>query len=383
MQAVSINPPAENVFVDKIVFNHFMFQTIFDNLTPLEFLRLARTCRVARAVVQRFIEQTFTTKINQILSRFFTDPVAFRSLQACTGTLISGSVALQFFDRTFYPGSDLDLYIPPQSDRHVLQWFPQNGYRFAPTSAQPKDLEEAIDQGRVHGFPNDIFHEEEEDYWSMGTKYIKGVYTFIKPSLVENAPDLQVQCIVTENAPLDVVLSFHSTCVMNVISYEKAYCLYPRATLHDHHTVINDLPPSSSQPAALSKYKERGFTICNDIRCDEAVVDISFRLWNRSIGDSLCWSIPLDMEGVGPGYLLPGKHQPLSHDPVSISQWRLIPSTTHLRFYKETYTHPFLYFTYVISREAVMNDPRAACDRWWDYEPGYGDEHFINLYGKH
>jgi hypothetical protein len=49
--------------------------------------------------------------IEKRLSRYFDDPKSFRKLQAETLTVISGSTALQFFQRNFYPESDLDLYV--------------------------------------------------------------------------------------------------------------------------------------------------------------------------------------------------------------------------------------------------------------------------------
>ena len=48
----------------------------------------------------------------KLLSRYFHHPETFRHLQATTGTVISGSSALQFFDRSYYAKSDLDLYVP-------------------------------------------------------------------------------------------------------------------------------------------------------------------------------------------------------------------------------------------------------------------------------
>ena len=37
--------------------------------------------------------------------------------------------------------------------------------------------------------------------------------------------------------PLGKLMLVHSACVMNVISFEKAYCLYPRSTLHHRRSV--------------------------------------------------------------------------------------------------------------------------------------------------
>ena len=49
--------------------------------------------------------------INNHLSRFFPDPIVFRSLQARTANLVSGSNALQFSDRTSYEEADTDVYV--------------------------------------------------------------------------------------------------------------------------------------------------------------------------------------------------------------------------------------------------------------------------------
>ena len=49
--------------------------------------------------------------VNRFLARFFSDAIAFRALEVRIGTLTSESAALQFFDRTFYPKSDLGLFV--------------------------------------------------------------------------------------------------------------------------------------------------------------------------------------------------------------------------------------------------------------------------------
>ncbi|KAH8092522.1 hypothetical protein BXZ70DRAFT_898119 [Cristinia sonorae] len=305
MEATSLGAPVgEHIFLDRIVFNHLIFESIFDNLTPLEFLRFARTCRLAQSVVQGFIKRTF--QINRILSRFFDDPVAFRSLQARTGTLISGSVALQFLDRTFYPESDLDIYIPPQFDREVLLWLTKNGYQFVPTKDQPATLDEAIKLGRDLGFVSGMVDDPE----GYSLRPIQAVYTFRKFSLSADGSKTRVQCIVAVSAPLEVV-SFHSTCVMNVISYEKAYCIYPRATLHEHCSLNNELYSSPTRPEALQKYTTRGFKFCRSLR-HIADIDLGFRVAGRYIGDSLCWTLSLNTDGVGSGCVIPGTHEPLA-----------------------------------------------------------------------
>ncbi|EIW73751.1 hypothetical protein CONPUDRAFT_160756 [Coniophora puteana RWD-64-598 SS2] len=85
-----------------------VYEAIFSCLSPRELIRVSRTCQVAHDAFQSFIHRAYN--INRHLSRFLTDPISFQSLQARTGTLISGSNALQFLDRTRtpeYPGIGL------------------------------------------------------------------------------------------------------------------------------------------------------------------------------------------------------------------------------------------------------------------------------------
>jgi hypothetical protein len=49
--------------------------------------------------------------INQRLKRFFDNPVAFRNLLAKQDALISGSFALQFFERVIWPTSTITICV--------------------------------------------------------------------------------------------------------------------------------------------------------------------------------------------------------------------------------------------------------------------------------
>ncbi|KAG1756597.1 uncharacterized protein EDB91DRAFT_1332401 [Suillus paluster] len=87
--------------------------------------------------VTRFYRPAYN--INRHLSRYFPDPLEFCSLQARTGLDISGSNALQFLDRSFYPKSDLDLYAHPGHVYEAMEWLEFVGYNFEPDSNQDQD----------------------------------------------------------------------------------------------------------------------------------------------------------------------------------------------------------------------------------------------------
>ena len=84
---------------------------------------------------------------------------------------------------------------------------------------------------------------------------------------------------------------------MNVISYEMAYSLYPRASVHNHRTLVCEINVSSAQTqaAALKKYEDRGFAL---VKKTTTPIDPDFPAGVRFMGDAQCWSLPLDMTGM-------------------------------------------------------------------------------------
>jgi hypothetical protein len=124
---------------DQIICNTLTADRILSFSSPVSIFRFARVSKRAYFATQSYIRHTYN--INQHLSRFFPDPIAFRSLQARSATLISGSNALQFFDRTFYPESDLDLYVYRRFSSEIGKFLFQAGYEFKPSDRQNKDLD--------------------------------------------------------------------------------------------------------------------------------------------------------------------------------------------------------------------------------------------------
>ncbi|TDL14741.1 hypothetical protein BD410DRAFT_691149, partial [Rickenella mellea] len=74
---------------------------LFGHFSAAEIIRMSKTCVAAWKSIESYSSRAWS--IHRNLRRFVKDAIEFRSLQARTGTVISGSVALQFIDRTFYP----------------------------------------------------------------------------------------------------------------------------------------------------------------------------------------------------------------------------------------------------------------------------------------
>lgn len=113
----------------------------------------------------------------------------------CSGMVISGSVALDFFDRTEYADSSLDLYVDHQFWQPIALWLQSIGYKFLPRPALgPKDLDSALKDGAyndgVEGYPDAIM-----------------VLVFVK--FKNRLP--KIQLITSSASPLSLVLELHSS----------------------------------------------------------------------------------------------------------------------------------------------------------------------------
>ncbi|KAI0715519.1 hypothetical protein C8T65DRAFT_644040 [Cerioporus squamosus] len=123
---------------------------------------------------------------------------------------------------------------------------------------------------------------------------------------------------------MEVVLGFHSTCVMNVVSFEKAYCLFPRATLEARLSLLSSSCAGRSmrRQTSVAKYVARGFTITERIPPQDLRLPYLFPLGWRWIDDSTSWVIPLNINGVTPPPPI-SSITPRLHNPVVVCNWEM------------------------------------------------------------
>lgn len=182
----------QSIFADNVIRIPAIYKRIFTICAPGTVVCVGKTCRAARASVLAYIAQAY--QVERILSRFFNDPLEFRRLQARTFTLISGSSALQFFDRSFYPSSDLDLWVHQQHRNEVGNWLMNQGYVFIP------------DEGQACTFDMAVLEQEVED--EDGDIKVYTVFTFTKPNM-KGEEDLKVEIVSATRTPMESILHFH------------------------------------------------------------------------------------------------------------------------------------------------------------------------------
>jgi hypothetical protein len=125
--------------------------------------------------------------IHGFISRYFSNPVEFRALQAQTQLLISGSAVLQFVLREYWPTSDLDLVVGQEHLYSVVGWLTAHGWVI------------------TGGVPLATFFQDPSSnmYFPHAGK---GVVKFQKPESW-----FTIDLIVSDSCPKATVLGFHSS----------------------------------------------------------------------------------------------------------------------------------------------------------------------------
>ena len=110
-------PPTRRITAfEQVIAITDIYLVIFGFASVLSLFRLRPVNRYFAEIVRIYIQNTFT--VEKVLDKFFPPyqsnfllPAEFRQVQASSGAIISGSTAVQFFARTRYPESDLDVYV--------------------------------------------------------------------------------------------------------------------------------------------------------------------------------------------------------------------------------------------------------------------------------
>lgn len=169
-------------------------------------MRYARICRTAKYAVSSYIRRTF--KLERLLGPFFSETqiLEFRRLQFETGALISGSTALQFFDRSFYPDSDLDIYVHFENMREIALWLDSIGYKIQPTrhwqgNPTVATLQQVLDEMTL---PWNTPDDPDDSTYSYPGPFV--VLDFLKAGF-----ERKIQLLISIGSPLTSIFRFHSS----------------------------------------------------------------------------------------------------------------------------------------------------------------------------
>ncbi|KAJ7595217.1 hypothetical protein C8J56DRAFT_1114950 [Mycena floridula] len=289
-------------------------------LSAKDLIALSRLNSVSWSCVAAYYRRAHN--INKFLSRYFSSDEwidRFRWLQAETGVLISGSTALQFFDRTLYPESDMDLYVHRDFSPQVAHFLLESAV-----------LERAAVKQPEYGFAGMI-----------------DVFDFVHE-------DRRIQLISALESPLDIILRYHSTVVINVIGHRNAYSLYPNGTFIQRRGLrfMFDEPSHG----AVLKYEQRGWEFVSVVPFDMTTNKTSyFQNGVRWVGDSQSWKIKLPEPESPDG-------RPFPPDTLPLNSWCIwgvggLEYSAHVAY--ELFEDPYLKFKYTCTRHD-SDDPRKC-----------------------
>ena len=87
--------------------------------------------------------------MNDIYRKFFDtdeDIITFRREMGKAGALVSGSQVVQYFSRSHYAGSDLDLYVHHQESEYIAMCLVELGYKYVPSRSKAVGWSQLCDE---------------------------------------------------------------------------------------------------------------------------------------------------------------------------------------------------------------------------------------------
>ncbi|PPQ71486.1 hypothetical protein CVT24_011980 [Panaeolus cyanescens] len=134
-----------------------------------------------------------------------------------TNTVLSGSSVLQFFQEETFGSTDLDIYVSCSYARRLLRFMFENFELDDPASS-----EAAINLALWEGNPstNSLTYNHADFSVAPQPAYVD---SSIKAVLNFRYKGRVLQIISCASSPIDTILRFHSTVVMNIVTATHAY----------------------------------------------------------------------------------------------------------------------------------------------------------------
>ncbi|PPQ65617.1 hypothetical protein CVT26_000559 [Gymnopilus dilepis] len=254
---------------------------VLAELDILSLLRFSRSSTCLRSIYFCYKETAWDPV--KSYQRWFNHPAAFRRLLRRTNAVISGSFALQFFDRSYYPDSDMDIYLRCAGAMDVCRWLTTEGYRYVKSDKSYKHVP-LQHQGHIQKAVKNN---------STLNRPLLGVYNFKKTlaSSTGYIEQLLIQVIVVDIDPIEHILfGFHSTAVINFLTADDAISVFPRSTFIHRLSYISStqLGNSNRFPTWRSKYERRGFTFMDGFSRPNNHFLVT---GPRFVMDRFCWHI--------------------------------------------------------------------------------------------
>ncbi|KAH6893769.1 kinase-like domain-containing protein [Coprinopsis sp. MPI-PUGE-AT-0042] len=276
--ALASSSPAISTFERWLIsLDNTLQLTVLWFLSPVDLVNLSATCFIIRRAIIGY--QRSVWSVSSFLSFWFSNPVPFLIRMEGTGSVVSGSQAIRFFDRLPpNPRSDLDIFLRIAGLLPMGRFLALNGYEFSVNACPTPWGYFETSAFRIAGSRK--FDRARQGY------NILGVFDFIKAATASEQ-SLKVQLVVVNADPAEYIInSFHSTAVMNILTPHRAVSLFPNSTFLKRQSYICRKPLPYDERWLL-KYTQRGFSLIREV--DEIPQHLHVGL--RHAADRFTWRI--------------------------------------------------------------------------------------------
>ncbi|MCJ1431534.1 hypothetical protein MMC27_000887 [Xylographa pallens] len=290
----------KQAFDDKTVLDflsprpHYpVFRCLCSYLGIAEIIALTRTCKKLSGLYQLLLKTQW--KVDHGLLRFVKSPARFRSQMGQHSALVSGSFAVQFFERVTWEDSDLDIFVKGGAGAEAF------GKYLIET--EDYELQAAKEQ---EDYENDPMKAELLKVASIFltpfrpclgySLYHKQVETYLRSDSL-NSNVSKIQLVHTRSTPAQVILrGFYTTVVVNIISWNKAISIFPLPSFIRYKTyLLKAIDDGTVGP--LTKYSNRGWRTQPILWPEEATSSHPIQA-TRRIGDKFSWTITFNTSNV-------------------------------------------------------------------------------------
>ncbi|EXL93467.1 hypothetical protein NOF04DRAFT_13761 [Fusarium oxysporum II5] len=236
-----------------------ILEVIRSFLTIPDFLALFRVCKRLYIIKNDILR--LICGINVALKTFVIDATMFRSQLGHYNAMISGPFALNFFQLSSNKVLKLDIFIKEGADADQFTDYLQR-------------TEEYKNDSEIETIPR------------------RRIYSRL------SRPNIQIRVTRTTGLPIETILTSSSTtAIVNVITWNKAYCIFPHQTLIKHD-VYPLRPLDDDFGSELSELSLHGWTTRDIIWPDHAKEKFQNFIPVRRVGDSSSLVISLDTNSV-------------------------------------------------------------------------------------
>ncbi|TEB33496.1 hypothetical protein FA13DRAFT_1789933 [Coprinellus micaceus] len=236
--------------------------------------------------LRRFARRALRERVNDIIEDFHLDPALVLKMMDTTGTIISGSAALQAVSpRLNWKAGDVDFYCGVDVIDAVLLCFKRQSYEVVNTHPAPYAYKKFYTFGARNALPSNF------EARFRANSCIENVFT------LSHTPSALTINVIQSRSPASAtpLAFFHSTLVMNFVSAGGVACAYPDLTLNSLGLMnFQSMPPVQHvhirDVRAVDKYQSRGYLFVQGDEHDVTVDGIERgRTWDDPFTIKMCF----------------------------------------------------------------------------------------------